>query len=60
MPQETTVANAEQAPYVSAIDTRPLTDKEKIAWWVLGIMGAFSLLFLMVLMALMHSPLAAG
>lgn len=53
-------ASTEPAPYVSRIDTRPLTEKERAVWWVLGILAVCSLLFLFVLMALIHSPMATN
>ncbi|MES2464821.1 MAG: hypothetical protein V4671_30015 [Armatimonadota bacterium] len=47
-------------PYQSLVDNRPLTDREKALWWVMGVMGLFSMLLLFVLMALFHTPLAAN
>jgi hypothetical protein len=46
--------------YQSRVDNRPLTDREKTLWWVMGAMGLFSMLLLLVLMALFHTPLAAN
>ncbi len=48
------------ASYQSRVDNRPLTDREKFLWWVMGAMGIFSLLLLFILMALFHTPLAAN
>jgi hypothetical protein len=47
-------------PYQSRVDNRPLTDREKTLWWVMGAMVIFSMLILFVLMVLMHTPLAAN
>lgn len=48
------------APYKSRVDTRPLTAQERAVWWVMGAMGLFSLLLLVILLALSHSSLAAN
>jgi hypothetical protein len=50
----------QSAPYQSRLDNRPLTDREKTLWWVMGAMGIFSMLLLFILMALFHTPLAAN
>jgi hypothetical protein len=47
-------------PYQSRVDSRPLTAREMTLWWVMGAMGLFSMLLLIVLMALMHTPMASN
>lgn len=50
----------EPEQYKSRVDARPLTASEQALWWVLGAMGLFSMLLLVVLMALFHTPLASN
>lgn len=62
MPEEKGLESDDTKPvlHVSRVDNRLLSAQEQTLWWVLGAMGLFSVLLLVMLMALFHSPFAAN
>ncbi len=62
MPEQKGLESDDTKPvlHVSRVDNRLLSAQEQTLWWVLGAMGLFSVLLLVMLMALFHSPFAAN